>query len=211
MPVESSRMELRADARHNRERIIKAAGELIAARGLDVPMAAIARRAGVGVATLYRRFPTREALMVELFHDRLAVCLAGVDAALEDPDPWRGFRTYIENLCAMNAVDRGLAAAFLTEFRGAVDFERERARAEQGFAELVRRAKAAGQLRAEFDRSDLSLILMATDGITAASAETAVAAARRLAGLMLRSFHTGPAAPLPPPAPLALYHLSVPD
>ncbi|MFI6394457.1 TetR/AcrR family transcriptional regulator [Nonomuraea sp. NPDC050547] len=211
MSAESSRMELRADARHNRRRILEAAGDLFAARGLDVPMAAIARRAGVGVATLYRRFPTREALMAEVFREHLGACVGTIDEALEDPDPWHGFRTFIETLCAMNAVDRGLAAAFLSEFPGAVDFGRERERAERGFAELVRRAKASGRLRAEFERSDLSLILMATDGITAASAETAVAAARRLAALMLRSFHTGPAAPLPPPAPLALYHLPVPD
>ncbi|MFI6290274.1 TetR/AcrR family transcriptional regulator [Nonomuraea sp. NPDC050790] len=211
MPAEPSRMDLRADARHNRDRILEAATALFAARGIEVPMAAIARRAGVGVATLYRRFPTREALVTEVFREHLATCVATIDTALQDPDPWLGFRAFIEKVCAMNAVDRGFAAAFLTAFPHALDFGRERARAERGFAELVRRAKATGRLRADFERSDLSLILMANDGITATSAPAAVAASRRLVALLLGSFDTAPAAPLPPPAPLPLYYLPVPD
>lgn len=197
---------MRADARLNRDRILDAAHQAFAVRGLDVPMAAIARRAGVGVATLYRRFPTRESLVTEVFADQLTGCLSVVDDALADPDPWRGFCTVIEKICAMQVVDRGLSAAFLTTFPDAVDFERARAHGEDGFAEVVRRAQAAGKLRADFDRSDLVLILRANAGITGVSPEAAIAASRRLVAYLLQAFRADHATPLPPPAPLTLHH-----
>lgn len=202
MPGSSSR--LRADAQLNRDRILDAARDAFAVRGLDVPMAAIARRAGVGVATLYRRFPTRESLITEVFADQLDRCLSLVDDALADPDPWQGFCLAIEKLCAMQVVDRGFSAAFLTAFPDAIDFDTARSRAEEGFAKVVRRAQEAGELRADFDTADLALLLQANAGITAHSTEVALAASRRLVAYLLQAFRaTGP---LPPPAPLALQH-----
>lgn len=197
---------MRADAQLNRDRILDVARQVFAVRGLDVPMAAIARRAGVGVATLYRRFPTREALITEVFGDQLAGCLSLVDEALADPDPWRGFCTAIEKLCAMQVVDRGFSAAFLTAFPDAVDFDEVRTRAETGFAEVVRRAKAAGALRADFDPADLALLLQANAGITADDRDIALMASRRLVAYLLQAFRADHAQPLPPPAPLALRH-----
>uniref|UniRef100_UPI0012925D24 TetR/AcrR family transcriptional regulator n=1 Tax=Streptomyces sp. E5N91 TaxID=1851996 RepID=UPI0012925D24 len=75
---------LRADARRNRERVLEAAREVFSARGVDAPMSAVARRAGVGVATLYRRFPTRSSLVAAAFDDQLTVCAAAFDEALAD-------------------------------------------------------------------------------------------------------------------------------
>ncbi|TYB65351.1 TetR/AcrR family transcriptional regulator [Nonomuraea sp. PA05] len=211
MPARPSHLEpaepLRADARHNRERILEAAREAFATRGLDVPMAAIARRAGVGVATLYRRFPSRESLITEVFGDELAACASLVDEALADPDPWRGFRTAIEKVCAMQVADRGFTDAFLTAFPAAIDYERTRARAEQGFAEVVRRAKAAGRLRPDFDLADLTLLLKANCGVATGTGEAAAASSRRLVAYLLQSFQAEHAAPLPPAPPLTLSHM----
>ncbi|WP_436764423.1 TetR/AcrR family transcriptional regulator [Streptosporangium sp. V21-05] len=217
MPIRSSRIPrpadtsgLRVDALHNRERILGAAREAYATLGLGVPMAAIARRAGVGVATLYRRFPTRESLITEVFADQMEACVSVVDDALADPDPWRGFRTVIEKVCAMQAANRGFTAAFLTAFPDAVDHERERVRAERGFAELTRRAKATGRLRADFEQADLTLLLMANSGIVAESAEDALTASRRLVAYLLRSFqadHLDRDVPLPPAPPFELRHM----
>jgi AcrR family transcriptional regulator len=201
---------MRADARHNRARILDAAREAFATRGLDVPMAAIARRAGVGVATLYRRFPSRESLITEVFGDELAACASVVDEALADPDPWRGFCAAIEKVCAMQVADRGFTDAFLTAFPDAIDYERTRARAERGFAEVVRRAKAAGRLRADFDLADLTLLLKANCGAATGTAQTAAAASRRLVAYLLQSFRAEHAEPLPPPPPLTLGHLHAP-
>ena len=208
MPGHPSQMEpaqeLRADARHNRVRILEAAREAFATRGLDVPMASIARRAGVGVATLYRRFPSRESLIIEVFGDELATCASIVDEALADPDPWRGFCSAIETVCAMQVADRGFTEAFLTAFPDAIDYERARVRAEQGFAEVVRRAKAAGRLRADFELADLTLLLKANCGAATGTSEVAAAGSRRLVAYLLQSFRAQHAEPLPPAPPLTL-------
>src|ERR1700683_1510548 len=82
---------LRSDARHNREIILDAARTLFAAEGLHVPMREIARRAGVGPATLYRHFPTKETLVTEALAGQMHACRAIVDEGLADPDPWHGF------------------------------------------------------------------------------------------------------------------------
>lgn len=206
-PDGTQRSRLRADALHNRDRILDAARKSFAARGLDVPMAAIARRAGVGVATLYRHFPTRESLITEVFTEQLTHCSSVIDDALAEPDPWRGFHTAVERICAMQVIDRGFTAAFRTEFPDSADFERVRVRAERGFAELVRRAKTAGKLRADFSETDLTLTLLANGGVTAETPHAASAASARLVAHLLRAFRTDddePAAPLPPPAPLRL-------
>ena len=198
---------LRADARRNRERIVGAARGAFAALGVDVPMAEIARRAGVGVATLYRRFPTKEALVAEAFAEQLAECVSVVDDALLDPDPWRGFCAVIEKVCDMQAADRGFTAALASAFPDAVALGEVGARAERGFAELARRTKEDGRLRADFAPEDLALVIMANGGIVAESAETARAASRRLVAYLLQSFRarpTDPPEPLPPAAPLSL-------
>jgi AcrR family transcriptional regulator len=192
---------LRADALHNRNRIVEVARALFATRGIDVPMAAIARHAGVGVATLYRRFPTKESLITEVFADEFEACASVVDDALTDPDPWRGFSTFLEKVCARQAADRGFSTAFIAAFPDAVDIERQRDRIMRGFAELTRRAKESGQLRADFAPDDLALLLMANGGVTA---EATPAASRRLVAYLLDAFRAKPAEPLPPPAALDL-------
>jgi AcrR family transcriptional regulator len=191
---------MRADARENRARVLEVARELFAQRGLDVPMAAIARRAGVGVATLYRRFPTKEALVEEAFTEQFAHCQAMIEEAMADPDPWRGFCTVIEKVCLLQASDRGFTAAFVASFP---DLHSEvRDRTWHGFAALVQRAKDSGQLRADFSPHDLTLVLMANGGLTGVPEEMAVAASRRLVAYLLEAFRIGTDA-LPPPVPLS--------
>jgi AcrR family transcriptional regulator len=159
------------------------------------------------MATLYRRFPSRESLVTDVFADQLAACAAVVDEALADPDPWRAFCTVVEKVCAMQVADRGFTTAFLTAFPGAIDYEEARARAEQGLAEIVRRAKAAGRLRADFDLADLTLLLKANHGVTADVGSPAAASSRRLVAYLLQSFRAESAEPLPPAPPLGLEHV----
>ncbi|MFI6698368.1 TetR/AcrR family transcriptional regulator [Streptomyces sp. NPDC050509] len=209
MPAKPSRI-LRADALNNRLRIVEAAREVFAELGLDVPMSEIARRSGVGAATLYRRFPTKESLVTEVFTDQLAECVTVVDDAVADPDPWRGFCAVIEKVCALHAVDQGFTAAFLTAFPGALAFERERERAEEAFAGLIRRAQDAGRLRADFVLEDLTLVLLANGGVAAGAGGVGPIASRRLVGFLLQSFRAEGAARLPPPAPLGLDRMYCP-
>ncbi|MFD3482807.1 TetR/AcrR family transcriptional regulator [Streptomyces sp. NPDC058665] len=198
---------LRADAQHNRDRILEVARESFTTRGLDVPLTTIARRAGVGAATLYRRFPTRASLVTEAFSEQLTACVSVLDEALEDEDPWRGFRTVIEQVCAMQATDRGFTAAFFSEFPDATEYNRQRSRAEEALALLVRRAKDAGALREDFDHSDLPLLLLANSGIVGENRQVSLAASRRLVAYLLQSLRAEHAEPLPPPAPLVLDQL----
>ena len=93
--------DLRADAERNRQRIIEAARAVFAEAGLDVPLEAIAQRAGVGIATLYRRFPTRDDLVAASFAPRMAEYIAAVDEALRAADTWAGLRDFVERVCGM--------------------------------------------------------------------------------------------------------------
>ncbi|MGR6968147.1 TetR/AcrR family transcriptional regulator [Streptomyces cynarae] len=194
----------RADARRNRASILQVAREAYALKGVDVPVSAIARRAGVGAATLYRHFPTRGSLIAEAFSEQLAQCVAALDEALQDEDPWRGLCHALTKVCMMQAQDRGFSAAFLSQFPDASDFHRERARAETGLAELVQRAKSTGQLRKDFDTSDVTLLLLANNGVVGESPAVSIAASRRLLGFFLQSCRPTDGAPLPEPAPLRL-------
>jgi AcrR family transcriptional regulator len=194
----------RSDSRDNRERILEAARGAFAVEGLNVPMREIARRAGIGPATLYRHFPTKEALAVEAFADQMHVCHVVVDEGLADPDPWRGFCLVIEKIFDLHARDRGFTAAFMSAFPNAVDFVSLREYALVSIAELARRAKDAGRLRPDFVIDDLILVLMANRGIRAAPPAARVAASRRFAALAIQAFQASPqAAPLPPAASLA--------
>ena len=84
---------LRADARRNRERVIAAARAVFAEHGRDAQMDDVARRAGVGVGTVYRHFPTKEALLVALALDAFERVVAEARRALENPDPWEASPT----------------------------------------------------------------------------------------------------------------------
>lgn len=176
----------RSDARDNRERILDAARAVFATEGLTVPMREVARRADVGPATLYRHFPTKEALVTEAFGDRMRACYAIVDDGLADPDPWRGFTSTVRRLCELRARDRGFTAAFTAEYPHALDFAADRARAVKSIAKLTHRAKAAGHVRADVELEDVILILTANGGLQGRSPAARVAASRRFAALAIR-------------------------
>jgi hypothetical protein len=100
--------------------------------------------------------------------------------------------------------DRRVPPAFIAAFPDAVDVERQRDRIVRGFAELTRRAKESGRLRADFVPDDLALLLIANCGVTA---EATPAASRRLVAYLLDAFRAEPTEPLPPPVPLNLHEI----
>ncbi len=179
---------LRSDAERNRDRVLEAARELFSQHGLDVPMREVARAAGVGPATLYRRFPTKQALVLEAFMDELRACRSIVREAVQDPDPWRAFCSVIERITVLNARNQGFTTAFLSAFPGAVDFPAHRAEMLEEIAGIARRAKAAGRLRDDFELDDFVLVLLAGRGIAAADPKGRSAAARRFAALAIAGF-----------------------
>lgn len=179
---------LRRDAERNRDKILCAARALYADDGIATSMSAVARSAGVGIATLFRRFPTRDHLVAAVFEDRMDAYVAAVRAALSDPDPWRGFTGFVQAVCAMQATDRGFADVLTLTFPKAKALEAKRREAYEGFTELIERAKAAGRLRDDFVPEDLPILLMANAGVVTATGDAAPDAWRRLVGHMLRAF-----------------------
>ena len=193
---------LRVDAERNRGRIVEAAQAAFAERGLDVPLEDVAGRAGVGIATLYRRFPTREDLIAACFERRVAEYANAAEEALEAPDAWAGFCAYVERVCAMQAADRGLKDVLTRTFPDARTMEAHRTRGYELSVRMIERAKEAGALRADFVPEDLVLLLMANAGVVQGAGEAAPDAWRRFVALMLEAFRADGASPLPaPPTP----------
>jgi AcrR family transcriptional regulator len=205
-PRISSSAGLRVDAERNRQRIVATAREVFAELGLDVPMEDIAKRAGVGVGTLYRRYPTRAGLIAAAFEPKMTAYADAARQALADPDPWQGFCGYVERICAMQAGDRGFTTVLTMTFPTAKQFEADRARAFADFTTLVDRAKAAGKLRADFVTEDMPMFLMANAGVLTATADAAPDTWRRLVGYLIQACAAQAAQPLPdPPAPRQMY------
>ena len=191
--------KLRADAERNRERVVEAACEVFAEQGLQASTNEIARRAGVGIATLLRRFPSREDLIAATFSEKIKQYAEALDQALADPDPWHGFCVYIERVCQMQADDRGFADVLTRTFPATKGLEKERRRSLKSLAELIERAKSDGRLRDDFVPQDVPLILMANAGVVTATRDAAPEAWRRLVGYLIQSFATEAAKPLPDP------------
>ncbi|GAA3879980.1 TetR/AcrR family transcriptional regulator [Leifsonia kafniensis] len=181
---------LRSDAQDNRERILEAARSLFSERGLDVPMREVARHAEVGPATLYRRFPTKQALIDEAFADELASCRRIVEDGCADPDPWRGFCSVIERLIVLNVRNQAFVDAFMSANPEAVMFSHHRTALLNLLAGLASRAQRVGRLRHDFTIDDLVLVLLAGRGLSPASAlpGTREAAAHRFAALAIDAF-----------------------
>ena len=192
---------LRADARVNRDRVLDAARALFAERGLDVTMRDVARRAGVGPATLYRRFPAKSLLVREVFDGELRACRQIVIDGCTDPDPWRGFCSVIERISVLNARNQGFVDAFMSTQADTGLFVTHRAELVRLLSGLASRAQAAGGLRRDFVVDDLLLVLTAGRGLTALPTSQRVPAARRFAALNIEAFRATDAVAALPPAP----------
>ncbi|MGC4748171.1 TetR/AcrR family transcriptional regulator [Micromonospora sp. DT201] len=151
----------RADARSNRERVVAAARETFAAGGLDAPMREVARRAGIGVATLYRHFPTRTELVTTVLAERVEACGVQMRRALDDPDPWRALSGTVLDFADRQIHDQALNEALLGAGDLAAAFGAERREHAQALAVLVARARAAGVLRDGVDVDDVRAGLLA--------------------------------------------------
>jgi AcrR family transcriptional regulator len=191
---------LRADAARNRDRLLAAASDVFAERGLDAPLEEIARRTGVSIGTLYNHFPTREDLFDAIFPARMAVLDAGAQAALADPDPWSGFAAFTETLFALHAEDRGLNDALAQRVPMSPGIVEACHRCFQHIDRLVARAKDSGQLRGDFETSDFAALIWAMSQVIRETAGVAPQAWRRSLAFLLDGLKAGAAHPVPVPA-----------
>jgi AcrR family transcriptional regulator len=201
---EAAARPLRRDAERNRQRILEAATEVFNERGLDVSLDEIARHAGVGVGTVYRRFRNKEELVEALFMSRLDQVAAIADQAFEAPDPWSGLVSFMERMAEIMAGDLGLRQIlmFATYGRDLVAVARER---NAPLVErLVERAQAAGQLRSDLRQTDIVFIVF----VLTEAAQLAQAASpgiwRRYLALILDGMQPARAGVTPLPVPALL-------
>jgi AcrR family transcriptional regulator len=160
----------RADARRNRKRILAAAREQFAERGLDVHMEQIARAAEVGVGTVYRHFPAKEDLLQALADERFACFADNARIALDDPDPWNGFCEFMRKSGRVTAEDRALSEA-MDQLPYLCAAAAEKARLLDLTRELIERAKASGSMRADFTAEDVPSLMRGLARATASHAD----------------------------------------
>jgi AcrR family transcriptional regulator len=151
----------RADARRNRKKVLEVAREVFASAGQDAQIDEVARRAGVGIGTVYRHFPTKEALLDAIVLDAFDQLTASARRALDDPDPWRGFSTFVRGAVSDFSDQRALgdvscSAAMEAEgpIRAALDAMLATIEA------LLNRAQAAGDVRSDITSHDLERMLL---------------------------------------------------
>jgi AcrR family transcriptional regulator len=193
---------LRRDAERNRQRILTAAVEVINERGLQVSLDEVARHAGVGVGTVYRRFGTREELVEALFIDRIESIAALAEAAAEAPDPWSGLVSFMEQMAEMLSGDLGLRHMLMFATYGQDKVSYARQRNAPLIARLIARAQAAGQLRVDLRPTDILFIIFALAEATQFVREVSPGIWRRYLSLALdglRPERQG-VTPLPVPA-----------
>jgi AcrR family transcriptional regulator len=159
MPSQSPPSALRADAARNRERIVAAAASVFAQRGLDASTSEIAHEAGVGEATLFRRFPCKDDLIDAIIEARMEEVVALADAAAEDADPGAALERFMQDVVKSFRRDRGFFEAAgdrcftdprLTKLRG---------RSLAAMGRLLKRAQDAGAVRADLSPADLSFLI----------------------------------------------------
>ena len=177
---------MRADARRNRERVLAAAVHCFAHDGLQAQVDDIATRAKVGVGTVYRHFPTKDALIEALADDYFARQNAAARAALDVEDPWEAFAGYLKS--GSDILGESLALAQVLrdrpEMMGEAAF---RAAENLGFFDtlttLIERAQAAGALRADFRLADVPLVMCSLGSLQTATGE--YSSWRRLRAIVL--------------------------
>ncbi|GAA4655701.1 TetR/AcrR family transcriptional regulator [Arthrobacter cryoconiti] len=181
-------MTLRSDARDNRDRIVDAAEQLYAVSGLATPMSEIARRAGVGAATLSRRFPTRESLMDAVFARQLDWWMDAVDAAENAPDAWTALMTLLEDACVQQAHDGVCADLVVRSFLQGVSFDDEKAVVRGSVERIIRQAQRNGKASTDVAWDDVVLLIEANAGAARLTTPGAEGRARRLVHHFIRSF-----------------------
>jgi AcrR family transcriptional regulator len=189
----------RKDAERNRRRLLDAAREAFAAQGLDVGVDEIARRAGVGMGTLYRHFTTKTALIDAIVNERFDELAQIAREATEDDDAWRGFSHFMIAGVELQVDDRGFKDALSGRIPAESAIGEARKRLEPCVRELIERAQTAGALRSDLEFEDVAVLFWATARIVESTHDVAPDAWRRFLSISLDGLR--PSAATEPPAP----------
>jgi AcrR family transcriptional regulator len=198
-PATTSTRPLRRDARANRDRIVAAARAAFAADGIEVPVEEIARRAAVGMGTLYRHFPAKEDLVDAVLEETFDRIVGAAEQALTEEDAWRGFCGFLEQFFALHVKNRGLKDMLATQTHGRERADAMRARMRPLIRRLVKRAQEQGALRADFAPEDMPFVIWSVGRVIEETKAVAPELWRRHLGFLLDGLRAEAATPMPHP------------
>jgi AcrR family transcriptional regulator len=174
----------RADARRNRDKLVRAATAAFTAAGGAVPLEVIAREAGVGIGTLYRHFPTRDDLVEAVYAAELDDVTGSVTALLRQHPPDVAMRAWMERYAAFVATKQAMAQTLRASWAsGRISTPAARERITAAVAAILAHGAEAGTLRADIDPSDVTMLLIGT--LLAAGSDDAPGRTGRLLDLVL--------------------------
>ena len=188
---------MRSDARRNRERVLTAAEDVFSEMGLRAQIEEVARRAGVGVGTVCRHFPTKQALVEAVLEAMYESLLQDALRALELPDPGKAFHTFVYALSEFQARHRALAEHMATEIDLPVSAESVRNQLRAAIEELVSRAQDAGAIRADIGPADVSMLFSGVAHATALAGDLQPVLRKRYVALILDGLRPLEASELP--------------
>jgi AcrR family transcriptional regulator len=184
----------RRDAERNRQKLIDAGRSLFAERGPDAPFEEVARRAGVGIGTLYRHFRTRDSLVEVIYAEHIDEVLAAAEEGAAAEDAWAGLVGFLERVLELQARNLPLRGVFLRLGDDPALAERRR-RIQPALARLVANAREQGSVRDDFTLGDLSLALWSFAPIFEATAGIAPDVWRRHLRILLDGMQPDAATP----------------
>jgi AcrR family transcriptional regulator len=189
---------LRADARRNREAVLRAAKELFAEQGLEAQMPDVAQAANVGVGTVYRHFPTKDHLIAALVSERFERLAAKAREGLEAPDAWAGVAEFIRFASQTQADDRALCEVMNSRPQMMDAVAREAGLTELA-ERLVERAQRSGQLRRDLEWQDIPMIVCGLGSVTQSTPVPSVGRWPRLVEIILDGLRAPGSGKLPKP------------
>ncbi|MEH3067024.1 MAG: TetR/AcrR family transcriptional regulator [Aeromicrobium erythreum] len=181
---------LRADAERNRAAILEAARRLLAANGLGVSLDDVAAEAGVGSATLYRRFASREELASAVLEQQMSgyADRTEADLARSQHDPWGALESHTHHVAEQQVTDRAFAEVVASPSLGSETLRAHLDRTHRASRAIVRNAVAAGAVRPDLHPSDLLMLVQSVNGLIATDADTAAEAWPRLVATFLAAW-----------------------
>ena len=196
--VQTRPRPLRRDAERNRLAILAAARTVFARHGLEASLDEVAREAGLGVGTVYRRFPNREALVDALFADVVDEITRIVDRCVAEPRAWDGLRHFMGTMLELQARDKGLRDIMVTRHAPTPDEDVLRDRIRPGLDVLVERAQQQGDMRTDLTPTDIGVLQIAALGAAEFTAGVAPDLWRRYLAIMLEGVRARPGQPAEP-------------
>ncbi|GAA4676673.1 TetR/AcrR family transcriptional regulator [Frondihabitans cladoniiphilus] len=186
--AESAPRALRADAERNRELILRTATRLFAERGIEVTLNDIAHEAGLGVGTVYRRFPDKPSLIAALADHKLQLIRDGMQETLANCSVGDAFRGLMLSAAEARANDRGLFKVVFQSGDRSPEGHRRVTELLHVWAKLVQQAKEAGAVRQGFSASDVDLFMLMVGTVADATREIDPQAWRRCAEVLLDGY-----------------------